>query len=339
MGAGDRAPKVSVVTLTYNHERYVAQTLESVLGQKCDFDFEYLVGDDASTDGTAAILAEHAARHPGRLEVVLRDENVGAQRNAQDLFARCTGQYLAILDGDDFWTSEEKLQTQVDFMDAHPDCALCFHRAVPVDEDGAVIEGPLPAGVAERTTIDDLLEGNYISSCTVMYRWGLTPLPGWWNDTWIGDYPLHVLHAQHGWIGYIDRSMAAYRKNAGGLWTREHAVRRSEEFLKTLQRLDAEMGLAHHAKIQRTVYHYRLYAFGARKQPGGLSENTPSLGWLIRNLRTRGDLPLHEVVVEVVRGLCPALIAPLVSGKRVVRRLLGRDLAGHEDRDGGGPAA
>lgn len=102
--------KVSVVTIAYNHELYIVEAVESVLMQECDFDLEYIIADDASTDGTPEILAEFASQHPGRVKLVLRDANVGAQRNLADALSRCTGQYVALLDGDDYWTSPQKLQ-------------------------------------------------------------------------------------------------------------------------------------------------------------------------------------------------------------------------------------
>jgi len=121
--AGVSAPtgrvKVSVVTITYNQARYIAEAVDSVLMQAGDFDLEYIVADDASSDGTQAVLQAYQESHPDRIQVVLRDRNVGAQRNLADALSKCTGRYVALLDGDDFWTSRdvpEVMKSQVNYV-------------------------------------------------------------------------------------------------------------------------------------------------------------------------------------------------------------------------------
>lgn len=127
-------PKVSVVMLTYFHEPYVRHALESIRMQKVNFPYEVLVGDDASKDGTQVILKEYARNYPDIFKVTLRKTNLGANRNAYDLLMRARGQYIAMLEGDDYWTDPEKLQTQVDFLDSHPRFIGCAHKCVVVNE-------------------------------------------------------------------------------------------------------------------------------------------------------------------------------------------------------------
>lgn len=125
---------VSVVILSHNHEKYIRQTLESVLMQKTDFRYEILVGDDASSDATPQILEEYAHAYPDIFTIFLREKNIGATRNSYEILSYVKGKYIASLDGDDFWTDEEKLQVQVDFLESHPEFIGCSHRCLIVDE-------------------------------------------------------------------------------------------------------------------------------------------------------------------------------------------------------------
>src|SRR4030088_1685053 len=101
--------KLSVMMITYNHERFIAQAITSVLAQRVNFDYEIVVGEDCSTDGTREILMDFHRRFPDRIVPLLRDQNIGAMRNVEATLAACRGRYLAVLEGDDYWTCEEKL--------------------------------------------------------------------------------------------------------------------------------------------------------------------------------------------------------------------------------------
>ncbi len=115
------APLVSVIVLSYNHEKYIRQALNSIVTQKTDFPFEVYVGDDASTDKTPQIIQAYADKYPELIKPVLRKKNLGANSNYVDIVKRCRGKYLAFLDGDDFWNSSTKLQQHVNFLEKHPE--------------------------------------------------------------------------------------------------------------------------------------------------------------------------------------------------------------------------
>src|SRR5712671_1493255 len=126
--------KLSIVMVTYNHERFIAQALSSVLAQRTNFDFEIIVAEDCSTDGTRAILMDFVRRYPGRILPLLRERNLGMVQNFREALMACRGEYVALLEGDDSWTREDKIQSQADFLDTHPDHAVCCARAQFVDE-------------------------------------------------------------------------------------------------------------------------------------------------------------------------------------------------------------
>ena len=120
--------KVSVLTITYNHEKYIAQAIESVLIQEVNFDYELVIGEDCSTDKTREIVIDYQRKYPHKIRLLLNEKNLGMHRNFAQTYHACRGQYIAVLEGDDFWTSPHKLQKQVDFLDNNPDFAICFHN-------------------------------------------------------------------------------------------------------------------------------------------------------------------------------------------------------------------
>src|ERR1035438_4784180 len=143
--------KVSVLIITYNHEKYIAQAIESVLMQKTDFRYELIIGEDCSTDGTGEIVREYGRKRPEIVHAPLRERNIGARRNFRRIFAAARGKYIALLEGDDYWTSPQKLQAQADLLDAHPETSLCGHRSVWHYENGAQpdrVPSEIPGGQA-----------------------------------------------------------------------------------------------------------------------------------------------------------------------------------------------
>lgn len=215
---------VAVLTLTRNQEGMIAQTIESVLGQQTDFSLQHFIVDDASTDKTAEIIAQYAARYPQIKTLCLRKKQCGL--NVTTLFSRCRSPYVALCDGDDYFSDPLKLQTQVDFMEAHPQCGLCFHPVKVIYEDGSGRERlyppleEMPRGVREFYYLSDLLRVNFIQTNSVMYRWRFTQgLPEWFvPDLVPGDWYWHLLHAERGKIGFINKVMSVYRRHTASLF-------------------------------------------------------------------------------------------------------------------------
>jgi len=208
--------------VTYNHEKYIAQAVESVLMQETDFDVELVIGEDCSTDRTREILLDLQAKHPDQVKLLPSERNLGVNGNIARTLQACTGQYIAFLDGDDYWISPHKLQLQVDYLDRHPEITVCYHKAHIVNEDGSVVlgEGAKPDS-KPVSTIEDIIRRNFIVSCTVMYRHGfVSAFPEWWYEIVNADWTLHIFHAQHGDIGFIPEVLSAYRYNPAGIWTR-----------------------------------------------------------------------------------------------------------------------
>ena len=123
-------PLVSIVCITYNHEPYLRQTLDSFLMQKTSFAYEIVLAEDCSTDGTRKICKEYAAKYPEKIHYIYRDHNVGYNENEYEAMCAAKGKYIAYCEGDDYWTIPDKLQKQVDFLETHPDYSVCWHRCI-----------------------------------------------------------------------------------------------------------------------------------------------------------------------------------------------------------------
>lgn len=134
----DTSKKVSVFMITYNHEKYIAEALDSILMQKTDFDFDIVIGEDCSTDATRRIVLEYSRKYPDKIKLLLHNVNVGFISNLMYVLEACTGKYVAMCEGDDYWTDPFKLQKQVDFLEANKEYILATHGYRMV-RDGSVI--------------------------------------------------------------------------------------------------------------------------------------------------------------------------------------------------------
>lgn len=211
-------PKVSVMMLTYNHEKYIAEAIRGVVLQKFSHPFELVIGDDCSTDNTLHICKEWQQRYPHIIKIIEREKNVGVHRNLMETLAACTGEYLAKCEGDDYWCSKHKLARQVDYMEKHPDCNVTFHRVINYYSHNNT-KSLSNGGQSANTTIKELSRSNYITNLSVMYRRAALPqIPSWISEVAAPDYTLHMLHASTGYIHYFSTPMAVYRKHSQGMW-------------------------------------------------------------------------------------------------------------------------
>lgn len=222
-------PVLSVCIQTYNHAPYIGQALDSVLAQRTDFPIEIVVGEDGSTDGTREIVCGYAERYPEIIRALLNDRsNViyvngrpTGRWNFMNNIREARGEFVALLDGDDFWTNESKLQIQVNALREAPDCSFSFHNAEQLDQSSGTVTGvyhpePLPA----RHYVCDIARRFFIPSCSVVFKKGLFgEFPEWFSRAAVADWPLHVLNAQHGPALYVPNLMATHRIHRGGIWT------------------------------------------------------------------------------------------------------------------------
>ena len=227
----DNSPcKLSVICMAYNHEAYVRQTLEGFVSQRTDFPFEVLISDDASTDGTAAIIREYAEKYPHIIRPFFQKENLysqGIEPLDAVLFPAARGQYLAACEGDDCWTDPEKLQRQVDFLDAHPEYSACVHNTL-----GEVMgSGKAPAPLFPQTGDRDIpfeqvvwgMSYAFHTSSIVARREWVVESPDFRNVALrykFTDYAVGIWLTMNGKVRFLDRCMSLYRIGSSpGAWS------------------------------------------------------------------------------------------------------------------------
>jgi glycosyltransferase involved in cell wall biosynthesis len=325
--------------MTYNHARFIEHAVESVLAQKLDGGHEILIADDCSTDGTSEIIRAYGERHPESIRLLLPELNLG-ESAVRALGARAArGSYVALLDGDDYWTSPDKLRKQVEFLDRRPDYAMCFHNAMVVYDDGSSEPHPFhstnpahrlsSAVPSETSTVEDLAVGNFILASSVMFRNGLiNQFPHWYYQARLPDWPFHVLNAEHGRIGYIDEVLNAYRVHSGGAWSdRISHLREPQDLLDIIWLHDAinqHLEFRYDARIKERTANLSALAARLLANEGRLEEAG------VHARRSLADAPnlngvRNRVQLEVLAR--PSLARPLVAAvkRRRARRSSGSD--------------
>ena len=245
---------VSVICTAYNHKKYIKQCLDSLVMQKANFNFEIIIYDDCSTDGTREIVREYADKYPNLIRTILPKCNIaqteGFCKVNQMIFEKIKGKYHAGCEGDDYWIDEYKLQKQVDFLETHPDYSICFHP-VKVVYDGFDFEKtdeiyPTQKMIESGTTFELLLKGNFIQPASVVYHWmfNQTNAKQYFLDISPGDWFISLLHAKEGKIKMLPEIMAVYRRHPQGVWS---------DSIKSFDKLILSWGL-HLANFYYSVY-------------------------------------------------------------------------------------
>lgn len=268
----EREVLVSITSLAYNQEKYIRKTLEGFVSQKTDFPFEILIHDDASTDGTAAIIREFEERYPDLMRPVYQTENQYSKgvKVGVELRRRARGKYIAFCEGDDYWTDPEKLQRQVDYMEAHPECSLCVHATRIIDEAGN------PTGGAFRLADHDLdfdaneviLSGGgmFQTNSMLARREYMDNYPPFYYHSPVGDYPLQIYMGMRGKIHYIDRFMSDYRWQSNGSWSAktlsstERTVKHCDAMCRLLEEIAEYDNGGYADSCRKRIDLFRLYA-------------------------------------------------------------------------------
>ena len=249
---------VSIDCITYNHEKYIAEALESFLMQETNFKFEILIYDDASTDRTADIIKEYQKKYPDIIKSILQKENQmskGAGRIGYKYnHTRANGKYIAICEGDDYWVEPYKLQKQVDYMESHPNCSFCFHNAELVDaRKNTKVRKMIPMEAVNEKYYDnrsrDYSAGEmqllgFIPTASFMYsKFVLDNPPNWFFEAPAGDIATKLIASSSGYAHYIDEVMSVYRINVKGSlmykWSKEGKEKRIIRDEKYLNMFDS----------------------------------------------------------------------------------------------------
>lgn len=206
---------VSVSMITYNHEKYIAQAIESIVSQKTNFVFELVIGEDCSTDNTRNICISYQKKYPDIIRLRLPETNQGMMLNWINNINYGRGKYIALCDGDDYWIDPYKLQKQFDFMESNPDFALCSHHTYTLTGEHLDQNMEMEQDVL---TIQDLIIKDWgLLTASIFFRKDAHKVPEWYYTVKNGDYALQLIVSLSGKIKMLPDYMAIYRKHGEGI--------------------------------------------------------------------------------------------------------------------------
>lgn len=217
LDTGINNPVVSIAMVTYNHEKYIAQALDSILMQHTTFSYKIVVAEDCSTDNTRDILLDYQKKHPDKFKLILQNQNIGAIKNNRDLLSNLEGKYVAALEGDDFWIDPYKLQKQTDFLEANENYTVCGHSVKIWDENKKSFIGTYSTD-KNKLTLLDAITGPPLHTSSIFFRRNIIDkirmpnLPS-------GDEALWLAFLKHGIGGNIKENMSVYRLSRAGSWS------------------------------------------------------------------------------------------------------------------------
>lgn len=215
-------PLVSVCMITYNHEKYIAEAIQGVLMQKTDFEIEFIIANDASTDNTHALITEFAIDKKNiTINYINHSVNSGMMSNFVSALQQCSGKYIALCEGDDYWSDPLKLQKQVDFMEANPGYGICFHNVSQVNEFSKKAH-IIPCVKEDRDfTLNDYVLNNKTATCSILFRNNAldNSIPEWFSKLPFGDLGiiLMVLKKYNGKGRVLKDTMGVYRIHQEGI--------------------------------------------------------------------------------------------------------------------------
>lgn len=227
---------LDVLVPIYNHEKYLAQTLDGFVNQVTDFKFRVLASDDCSTDKTRDIMRAYAAKYPELIFPFFHEKNVGPLGNGYSLLSRVTSKYAALCDGDDYWTDPYKIQKQVSFLENNPDFSICFGNADVIDEQGNDVprETFFPKVEKEVLTIEDIIvsDAHIAPTASMLFRNVLPrPIPGFFLTIFSADTFIMLMLADKGKVKYMNETFTMYRTHSGGM-TQSETVKMHADYVK-----------------------------------------------------------------------------------------------------------
>ncbi len=307
-------PLVSVCCITYNHEPYIRDAIEGFLMQETDFPFEVIIHDDASTDKTAEIVREYAEQYPQIIKPIFQTENQyskGVGVSATYVWPRAQGEYIALCEGDDYWTDPKKLQVQANYLQKDHKCTFCFHNAylklTNTTENQRLVVPWMPENRSffkeneNYYSAGELQLLGFIPTASFFFpKYVIDNLPDWFLKAPVGDNPLKLLASHFGYAYFMEAPMCIYRlgnlNSATTKWrddSKEKTIKRCEAFIKMIESFDA----------------YSNYTYSEQLEYGKIIWNVPRL-MLLRKIHTLGKKQ-REMYLQMFTGF--SKMKPLIK--------------------------
>lgn len=316
---------ISICCITYNHENYIQQALESFLMQKGSFEMEILINDDASRDRTPHIIRRYAKKYPERIKPLFHGENQYSKgiTNPSGVFnfPRARGKYIALCEGDDYWLDPHKLQKQLVIMENNPKLSFCFHSARIKNMDSSfspfLVRPYLKSGEISPDQVIDKKSG-YPTASLFFPKAFVQELPNYYLECPIGDIPLQLLLAARGPAYYLDEALSVYRRGDPGSWSagqRAGGFEKKQEayfkaMVKTYRDFDRETDLIFHKSVVSALSRLRFGIYVNTRQFSRIFQKRFQRELRELGLFERGMLCLEYRYPEIYRR-----IRGIVTGK------------------------
>jgi len=263
--------KVAVLMVTYNHEKYISQSIENIITQITNFKFKLFIGEDFSTDSTRNICISFQNKYPHLIELIQNDSNLGAQINTVNLFSKIfdsNPQYIAICDGDDYWTDPNKLQYQVDYLDANSDCSFVYNDVDVLNEYNKEIPWKIYDNFLFKVTTINVIHSHFIPTLSLVFRnFGKNNFPDWYLKIHNGDLALTLILSTFGYGHFINKKMGVYRFTGKGI-----SMENSKNFYNFIENklflyynFNIYSKRKYHSEIQNKIYNLILYYLNKSK--------------------------------------------------------------------------
>lgn len=255
---------LSVCMVSYNQEAYVRDALDSVLMQKTNFEYEIIVSDDCSKDNTVQVVKEYYDQYPNKIRILTGDKNLGYPNNQRRSLEAAKGKYIALCDSDDYWTDPYKLQKQIDYLETHPECAICFHNVMHI-YDGNVAPRSLlnPLDFPTELTAEDMITRKwFLPTNSEVFRREYLSFPDWYDSVLHIDYVLNLLMSFRGTLHYMPDVMAVYRHTALSVNAQHndgeygYMLYHSQTMKKILTNIKSESDSIYHPLLEQRLKRY-----------------------------------------------------------------------------------
>ena len=246
--------------IAYNQEDFIGEAIDSILRQKTTFPVEIVIGDDNSKDRTGEICEDYAARFPAQIKYHRRDPNLGMMPNFIKTLGECDGKYIAVCEGDDFWTDDSKLQRQVDFLEAHPEASLCCHNHSVLTNGQIELRNEDITDDVRILETEDYMLNPFFHTSSYFFRRDAqpAPYPDWYRDVLAGDNFLVLMLSMKGKIGYLNRRMSVFRNHGSSVSFTRRRLEIKENFVRHLEIFNRYSERRYEATIQRIIDRWNL---------------------------------------------------------------------------------
>lgn len=260
--------KISVLSLVYNHENYLKDFFNGIINQSNFFELELIIGVDKSEDRSLEICYCYQKKYPENIVVLEHKTRVGMFQNFISTYARCKGEYIAICEGDDYWTDNNKISKQVKALENHPGSVLCFTDIAMFDEEENAFVKSWAILNKDIYYIDDLIKANIITTCTVVFK-NLTPVEKLNSFAKLDmmDWPLHVLTLLNGYAICLHEKTAVYRQSLKSIYSKNSMFVHLEKKRLVYEYFVQESILISKRKLTYKGYYKNLYAIAIRSRP------------------------------------------------------------------------